>query len=115
LPLVFSGWNGKTNSSPNGSVESASNAGAARQKENELPGVQSTSNSYEQPSSFVRRIFQDKSGNLWFATHHKGLPLGLNIIHNPVRHRHPRGSALSNTKIRHCFLKISKKKKTYGI
>lgn len=57
----------------NGRVESASNVGTAKPRKNEPPGVQSTSNSDEQLSPFVRRVFQDRSGNLWFGTNGDGV------------------------------------------
>ena len=59
--------------SANGGVESNSTAGSAKPKENEPRGIQLTSNSDEQLSPFVRRIFQDKSGNLWFGTNGDGV------------------------------------------
>ena len=71
--LSFSGCNGQTSSSANDRVESASNAGAAKPKENKPPVVQSTSSPDEQLSPFVRRIFQDKKGNLWFGTNGDGV------------------------------------------
>ena len=73
LSFAFSGCNSQSNSSKNGRVESASNSGAAGPEENQAPEVQSISNRYEQLSPFVRRIFQDRSGNLWFGTNGEGV------------------------------------------
>ncbi len=73
VSLAFADCNDKTNASANGGVESVSNAGAAKPIENEPGEVQSTSISDEQLSPFVRRIFQDRSGNLWFGTNGDGV------------------------------------------
>jgi ligand-binding sensor domain-containing protein len=73
LSLGSPGCNGTTHSSRDGTGESASNAGAATPKEPEPPGVHSTPGRFEQLSAFVRRIFQDQAGNLWFGTNGDGV------------------------------------------
>ena len=71
--IALLGCNGKTRSTANGQAPSAANAESAQPKEIEPPKVQPTINNGGQLSPFVRRIFQDRSGNLWFGTNGDGV------------------------------------------
>lgn len=73
ISFAVAGCNGTAPSSIDNKSGSASDAGESPTRKNEPPEIRGAPRSGEQLSPFVRRVFQDRTGNLWFGTNGDGV------------------------------------------